>query len=142
MSGESLVDLGRHRKGLAKASTLFRGETCGPVEAVSADHVKPLGRDVEEVASDELAGGKAHHLGGADAVVLVSEADVGAVEGEEATLADGATVEVSAEVVEDGGGVVVALSDVDVPALVAKAAAELVDVVRRLKWTPFSGPGA
>jgi hypothetical protein len=92
--------------------------------------MEAFGGHVEEVASYELVGGEAHDLGQADAVVLVAEADLGSIEGDEAALADGTAVEVAPEIVEDGGGVLVALAHMDVPALVPELANELVNMGR------------
>lgn len=89
------------------------------VQAKAANHVEALGRDVLEVAADELIARQRQHLFAPPvAVVLVAEVNCLAVEADQAAFADRAAVQISAQVVEHRARVSVALAYVNVPAFV------------------------
>ena len=102
--------------------------TTTPIKTVPSDHMEALWRNVLEVAAHELSRGECHDLLLGESIVFVAEADSVTVEREETALAERSTVQVATKVVEDGGWVAVALTYMNVPALLAELKAELIHV--------------
>jgi hypothetical protein len=80
----------------------------GMEEAVGADAVETAGRDMLQEAPQELVRREGHRLAEAGAGVAIGEGHAAVVGGDEALVGERGTVDVAAEVLEEGIGAQVA----------------------------------
>ena len=95
------MEFGRDRDGLAHVLSERFGVAAASIQAKPADHVEALGRNVLQVAADELVARQRQHLlAPLIPVILVTEVNGLAVEADQSAFADRSAVKIPAEVVE------------------------------------------
>src|SRR3546814_5970950 len=97
------------RRDVEEAARVFKVSLapCAGEQAVVADAVEPARQGVEQEAADELVSGEGHDLlavGGALAIILVTEGDSGIVEADEAAVRYRNAVGVAGQIGEHGLG--------------------------------------